>query len=229
MADESKTDERELQRLFSVRKTCLQMLNDRKYIIEDQISYEVFKSRFDAPNNVDQDDLTAQINHEVPIREKLTLLASRRDNTEDQIFVFFNGEEKIKSESIKIYRQKMVANGGVARAILVYKGILTPMAKKAIDYAKEGDGSIEYFKETELIINITEHKWVPQHILLTDEEVDALLARYKAKPSQLPRISSDDPIARYYGLEVDQVVKIVRRSETAGRYVTYRRVIQAKR
>ncbi|CAI8015146.1 DNA-directed RNA polymerases I, II, and III subunit RPABC1 [Geodia barretti] len=111
----------------------------------------------------------------------------------------------------------------ISRAIIVVQQGMTPSAKQSlVDMAPKY--ILEMFMEAELMINITEHELVPEHVVMTPEAKKELLQRYKLKEHQLPRIQQSDPVARYFGLKRGQVVRIIRPSETAGRYVTYRMV-----
>merc|ERR1719277_2704344 len=112
----------------------------------------------------------------------------------------------------------------IKEAILVVRQPLTPMAQTAVKEAM-AKMRIEVFTENELIVNITDHELVPKHVPLSEEEKIQLLNRYKLKSTQLPRVQVTDPIARYFGMQREQVMKIIRPSETAGRYVTYRVVV----
>ncbi|RYY87747.1 hypothetical protein EON63_03580 [archaeon] len=198
----------EASKMFRVRKTCLKMLSKRGYVVDEnalQMSTDQFRDKFG----------------ETPSRDSLTILAEKSDDPTDQIFVFFPEDEKVGVNPIKIYCQRM-KTANVYRAIIVVKINLTPFARTAVKEMSLRGYRVEYFRDAELLVDITEHKLVPEHIVLTDQQKLELLERYRLKVSQLPRIQIADPIARYMGLRQGQVVKIVRPSETAGRYVTYR-------
>ncbi|XP_026133535.1 DNA-directed RNA polymerases I, II, and III subunit RPABC1-like isoform X3 [Carassius auratus] len=140
----------------------------------------------------------------------------------DQTLDEFKEEMKVGIKTIKMYCQRMQEEN-ITRAVIVVQTGMTPSAKQSlVDMAPKY--ILEQFLQQELLINITEHELVPEHIVMTREEVTELLARYKLKETQLPRIQSSDPVARYFGLKRGQVVKIIRPSETAGRYITYRLV-----
>ncbi|KAJ8270092.1 hypothetical protein GJAV_G00110240 [Gymnothorax javanicus] len=219
-------DEEETYRLWKIRKTIMQLCHDRGYLVtQDELdqTLDEFKSQFgDKPSEGR------------PRRTDLTVLVAHNDDPTDQMFVFFPEEPKVGIKTIKMYCQRMQEEN-ITRAIIVVQMGMTPSAKQSpalgrvlastkslVDMAPKY--ILEQFLQQELLINITEHELVPEHIVMTKEEVTELLARYKLKESQLPRIQAGDPVARYFGLKRGQVVKIIRPSETAGRYITYRLV-----
>lgn len=153
----------------------------------------------------------------------MTVLVEKMDDPSDNLFVFFPDDPKVGVKPIRNYCNRM-KDENVTKAILVVIEGITPFAKQALN-EMASRYKIEHFRETELLVDITEHTLVPEHRILSKEEKIALLKRYKLKDSQLPKMQSSDPISRYYGLSRGQVVKIIRPSETAGRYVTYRVVI----
>ena len=73
--------------------------------------------------------------------------------------------------------------------------------------------------------NVLEHELVPDHILLTEEETQELLKKYGITRGQLPKIKSSDVVVKQIGAKPGDVLKIIRKSLTAGKAVAYRLVI----
>jgi DNA-directed RNA polymerase subunit H len=79
----------------------------------------------------------------------------------------------------------------------------------------------------EVRFNVLNHVNVPLHVILSDDEVKSLLKQYGIVKEQLPKIRSSDPAVRVVNGTPGQVVKVTRRSPTAGVAVAYRLIIEA--
>ena len=181
----------EASKLFRVRKTCLKMMQKRGYIVDNDdvnMTTDNFRDTFGSD----------------PSRTSLNLIFEKSDDPGDQMMIFFPSDEKVGVKPIKDYCSRM-KDEGVLRSIIVVRGNLTPFAKQAIKEMSTHGYRMEYFKDAELLVDITEHKLVPEHVVLTQQQKQELLERYRLKPSQLPRIQATDPVARYYGLKHQQV------------------------
>ena len=75
------------------------------------------------------------------------------------------------------------------------------------------------------MVDVSNHTLVPEHVLLSDEEAEAVLEEYGVNRTDLPKIATSDPALPAEAVPGD-VIKIVRDSRTTETAVSYRLVIQ---
>lgn len=207
--------ERNVRRLWRAFRTVKEMVRDRGYFITQEdidLSLEDFKAKYcDSMGNPQRKMMSFQANPTEEAIVKFPELGS--------MWVEFCDEESVGVKTMKNFvihiQEKNYQTG-----IFVYRTNVTPSAMKLVPSIPPA--TIETFHEASLVVNITHHELVPKHIRLNTDEKQELLRRYRLKESQLPRIQRADPVALYLGLKRGEVVKIIRKSETSGRYASYR-------
>ena len=191
--------------LFKIRKTVIEMVEDRKYIFpdSDKINFEEFSAQFDAKN------LDIFINNE----------------NKSPIYIHFHNENKSLAKSdLKNLVESIIEkyNNHEIKIIILLKERGNGSIFKELN--KEEYKHVEIFMNKNMIFNITHHQLVPKHTLLSSEEEEEILEKYNTTKNKLPKILRTDPIVQYYGMKPDQICKIIRKSPEVGESVYYRLV-----
>ncbi|MGB9714641.1 MAG: DNA-directed RNA polymerase subunit H [Candidatus Bathyarchaeales archaeon] len=85
---------------------------------------------------------------------------------------------------------------------------------------------MELLPKTFPVFDIFEHALVPKHEILTEEERKQVLAQYRVQPYQLPQIKASDPAVKAIGAKPGDILRIIRKSPTAGEHIAYRYVVE---
>ncbi len=112
---------------------------------------------------------------------------------------------------------KVMKEKELERAIVVTEGRYTHAVKQG---AKKKN--VELLPKSFPVFDIFEHALVPRHEILTAKEKEELLAHYKVQPYQMPQIESTDPAVKVIGAKTGDILRIIRKSQTAGEHITYR-------
>jgi len=219
---------REMRKLWRAWRTVHEMCQDRGYELAEEeihISFDDFAFKFSTEDGTPNRNLMkfSARPSETMIKKFTPPPTAAKPNPDPEcgtIWVEFMTESQIGVKEIKRFVETCATNSFKA-GIMVTQGALSPQARKVINATMQYT-QIECFMQDDLLVNIMQHELVPIHVLLSKEEKMALLSRYRLKETQLPRILQKDPVARYLGLKRGNVVKIIRNSETAGRYASYR-------
>ena len=127
-------------------------------------------------------------------------------------------KEVVGVKELRDYKEE-IEEKGYDHAILLALSKYTHYAKREAKAA-----GIETFSIKFPFFNLFHHYLVPVHEFATEEEIKALEEKYSIFKYQLPKISSEDPAVQLLGAKAGDVLKIKRKSPTAGEFVVYRTV-----
>ena len=107
------------------------------------------------------------------------------------------------------------------RAIVITEGRYTHAAKQGAKKRK-----VELLPKSFPVFELFDHKLVPKHEILSEKEKKELLAEYKIQPYQMPQIKANDPAVKAIGARPGDMLKVIRKSATAGEHIAYRYVVE---
>ena len=168
-------------RLRKARETVIEMLNDRDFSVA-----KLMKKKL-STKELQKEYKTNYLNL----------------NTGEVETIFW--DDKVNLSKIgKLIKKMKKTQPKLVILVFEYKLTSSQYNNIAQDF---GDILFEVFLLKELQFNVTKHHMVPQHILLNKKEVEEI---YSAYGVNLPLISNNDIISRYYGAKVDNIFKIIR-------------------
>ena len=75
-------------------------------------------------------------------------------------------------------------------------------------------------------ILVPDHVYVPKHEIMTKKEAQKVLDEFNCTPTELPLIFVTDPAILGLGVKPGDMIKIKRKSGTAGESIYYRYVVE---
>lgn len=174
----------------------MQMLKDRGYGITDSslgmsrdqyktiISKQVItdaKGPFSNLDNIYQMHDSINKNAENPLPEAADL-----EPDYSKVAVIWQVDQEKVNDKIFNNWQMECNKLNVHRMIMIVQGS-TSLAKKS-ETSEIQMVTSEVWQLDDLQVNITQHKMVPEHSVLNDEDKATLMDKYKIKPHQLPKI-----------------------------------------
>lgn len=161
--------------------------------------------------------------------EKFESVGSPLDETKmysfDGILVIFSTKTRVTERELTNFIEFAKENNYSSGTIVVSpsRASDTTMAALRSYIAERTNPLVQFFDIRHLQIDISKHRKVPKHRIISDDERETLMKSFKLlKPELLPKIDSQDAMARWIGARPGDIVEVVGMCETSGENKRYR-------
>ena len=200
--------------LFCIYNTILDMMEARNFIVRTP--------RHTMEEYVDDFCLVENGQYLVD-RERLTLSLVHKYEREKTIRIFFlePANQKTGKKQLEQWLTKMGETRTRALFVVPEGAEFTSHAMKIMDNANRETRNVflECFSEKQVSVNLVGvGKLYREYRVLSENEARAVMEKYGNK---IPAIGYDDVIARYFGMQHNDVLALNRSSESAGMYTKF--------
>ena len=196
--------------IYKSRNTIIEHMKNLNYEVADYVEFSI--NEIDTMNANDQLDMLIKRDTDgrnVYIKYLLNIKQLRKENLDQLIEDLYEIENVLEKKDTLI----IIVNDEPNETIT-----------NRIKYLYDRNGIfivIHCIKR--LQFNLLNHTLVPPAAILSKEEIDQLFIKYNLKSlDNLPEISRFDPQALSLCLRPKEVIKIIRKSDTALEYIYYR-------
>src|SRR5436309_2537659 len=193
-------------------KTSIGIIRGYLSALQSHINKEINTGEILEPVRIYIELLRAAPNKNEPTDETLDYVRISLITIDDPNGILINIPEYRLPSTIDNYisllRRYMISH---ISTILIVSASLTHKASEAIKlFFLTNRMKNQIFFEDDLTYNLTHHISVPEHEYLSPTEAEAKLIEMKTTRFQLPLLKITNPIARYYGWEVGDIIRIHR-------------------
>ena len=202
----SKSNSTTISNIYKSRNIILRQLEKRGYDISEHEDRSIV-------------EIQSQYNQKPPQLDML--LTKKQGDKEKKCFIKYHLSGKIRPSQIyefidDIFNIEEILNKDDDFIIIVKDSPNETLIKLMQDIWNNEKIYFSIFNLNSYLYDILEHQYVPEHILLEENEIDKVKRKYNImNDSQWPEISRFDPVAQAIGLRPKQVCKIIRSSETS--------------
>lgn len=165
----------------------------------------------------------------------------KEKGTDNRMFIFFLPTSGLSSSvGIDVVKKfsKLVLIFGCNEGVLISEKPLTSRSKEILEYSnttgedRENVYNIISYVDDEFF-NITEHCLTPKILkIYSGKELEDFLEKENLDPKNLPKMTIDDPIAKFYRARVGDVIKMKRKTgigdSLVNEQIIYRTVIHTQ-
>jgi DNA-directed RNA polymerase I, II, and III subunit RPABC1 len=155
--------------------------------------------------------------------------AKSLDNTKmfvfDNLLIVFSTKSRVTEKDLMTFvehaKENNITNGVLV--VTLSKPSETVLSALRSFVADRANPLLQMFESRHLQFNISKHRKVPKHRIITSDEEALVLKEFNiADPSFLPKIDSQDAMAKWIGARPGNIVEITGLCETSAQNRRYR-------